>query len=236
MKSLYSLLGITPDASTAQIETAYAELLSELGKNPAEDSNVRLIAAKEAYAVLSDPVKRQQYNQKLFAPEAAVRSTTTFEATPISEPATSGFTKILVISAIVAGGIGYYTHQVKETERLRIEHEHRVKMKAVQVLEQSSQRADSEQNARLERLQKLDEAATARREESEHERFLRESEQQRRENERAERQARQQELAEQRAAEMQKRAEMAEARQRAAKDKDYLQRLERERYGRTLSY
>lgn len=77
VKTLYSILGLAPDASSAQIETAYAELLASLGQQgTGQDDHIRLIAIKEAYSILSDPIKRQVYNQKLFAPETISRRAT----------------------------------------------------------------------------------------------------------------------------------------------------------------
>lgn len=240
MKSLYSILGISPDASAAKIESAYAELLLELGKNPQQDDAIRLTAAKEAYSVLSDPAKRQLYNQKLFAPETIRYDSVGGTPDVIFEPEPSRLKNILLVGTIVLAGIGLYGYQAKEKEKLRIEHEHQVKMKAVQVLESSRDIVATEQEVRLERQRQLDAEARARNERAEHERFIREAERQRVQNERVEQQARQREEEEQRRAEQaeasRKRAEMTEAKQRAAREKAILQQIERDRYGRTISY
>lgn len=125
-KSLYTLLGVRPDASSDQIERAYAELLHQLkdgvDAHPGGDDRIRLIAAKEAYAVLSDPIARQRYNQKLFAPQ-------TVGAVPeiIVEPSNSwGIVKLLVIGSIVIAAIWTYNRNAIEKEKLLIEHEKQI--------------------------------------------------------------------------------------------------------------
>lgn len=240
MKSLYSILGISADASAEKIESAYAELLLELGKNPQHDDTIRLTAIKEAYSVLSDPAKRQLYNQKLFAPQTIRYDSVDDVSCVVSEPDPSRLKSILLVGAIALAGIGLYGYQAKEKEKLRIEHEHQVKMKAVQVLESSRDIVATEQEVRLERQRQLDAEARTRNELAEHERFIREAERQRLQNERVEQQARLREDEERRRAEQNeaslKRAEMLEARQRAAKEKALLQQIERDRYGRTISY
>lgn len=122
-KSLYTILGVRPDASSDQIERAYAELLHELKDgveaNPGGDARIKLIAVKEAYTVLSDPNARQVYNQKLFAPK-----TVGMAPEIIVEPDHSwGLIKLLVIGAIVIAAIWAYNHNAVEKEKLLIEHQ-----------------------------------------------------------------------------------------------------------------
>lgn len=122
-KSLYTLLGVRPDASVDQIEHAYAALLHELqdgsDANPGGDARTRLIAVKEAYTVLSNPVARQVYNQKLFAPQTVGRLPEI-----VMEPANSwGVVKLLIIGAIVISALWIYNRNTIEKEKLLIEHE-----------------------------------------------------------------------------------------------------------------
>lgn len=70
-KDYYRLLQVSPDADQAALKKAYRQLavLWHPDRNP--DSTVaeeRFKAIAEAYAVLSDPVKRQRYDQ--LGPEA----------------------------------------------------------------------------------------------------------------------------------------------------------------------
>lgn len=149
-KSLYTILNVRPDATADQIETAYAELLHQLKDgtedNPGGDDRIRLIAAKEAHSVLSNPITRQQYNQKLLAPR-------TLESVPgviVIEPDNSGgWVKWLLfgIVAIVAYWV-YNTNAVEmEKEKLRIEHEKalqesQLKLEEGRLREQKKQEAE----------------------------------------------------------------------------------------------
>jgi curved DNA-binding protein CbpA len=125
-KSLYTILGVRPDASADQIETAYAQLLHEL-KTEAEtsangDARIRLIAAKEAHTILSNPTSRQIYNQKLFAPQTVGR-------TPeiVMEPAdTWSVGKLLAIGSFAVAGFWIYNNYASEQEKLHLQHEKEV--------------------------------------------------------------------------------------------------------------
>ncbi|NRR28777.1 trypsin-like peptidase domain-containing protein [Oxalobacteraceae bacterium] len=77
-KTLYDVFGVAPDATAAQIAAAYAQRQAAMADQPF-DRNA-LIIAKEAYAVLSNPVKREMYDATLAAarqakpaPQAAAR-------------------------------------------------------------------------------------------------------------------------------------------------------------------
>lgn len=149
-KSLYTILGVRPDASSDQIESTYAEILHHLKdgseSNPGGDDRIRLIAAKEAYDVLSNPAARQRYNQKLFAPEA-------IEAPPtiIIEPDTSwSVAKLLTIGLIVVAAIWLYSHFSVERERMLIEHDKEIADRQNQLEQARQQQQDANQQARQE--------------------------------------------------------------------------------------
>lgn len=172
MKSLYSILGVGPDATRDQIETAHAELLATLREvsvsQQDNDHRTRLIAIREAYSILSDPVARQRYNQKFFAPETSLLSAQNQIA--ISEATDSGgMRKILMIGAIVLSGWALYTYNARERDQLRIKHESEVQMKALQLEEERQKLAADEQEASLERQKKLDAEAQERQQKTENE-------------------------------------------------------------------
>lgn len=243
MKTLYSILGVAPDASAAQIEAGYAELLSQFKDGsacrPGEDNHIRLVAIKEAYSVLSDPVRRQLYNQKLFAPETVARPGVASRLADDEPAERSGVKKILVAGILAIVGLSLYSYNEREREKLRIQHEHEVQLKAVRVLEEAQKQSLAEQDARLERQERIDAQMRERQERADQERFNREVETRRRQNEYAEQQRLQREKNEQRqaqyAAETRRRQEIADAERIARRDKAELQRLEYERYGRVIT-
>lgn len=240
MKSLYSILGIGPDANVAQIETAYAELLTQLADGPAapsdEQQRIRLIAVKEAYAVLSDPIKRQLYNQKLFAPETLLRPL------PESRAAKEAREPHWIRAAQVLGGLliaalAVYTYHAKEQEKLRIQLE--LQRKATELVETEQQQRAEDNEARQLRQQQMDVLARERQDKYERERLNREIDSRQYQNVRAEEQKAQRERYErqqaEREAENRSRREAAEARQQAQREKAELQRMEREHYGKVIT-
>ncbi len=65
MKSLYEILEVSPRASSLVIQAAYRCLAQHYhpDKNPGcEDARERMVNINHAYAVLSDPEKRQKYD------------------------------------------------------------------------------------------------------------------------------------------------------------------------------
>jgi len=151
-KSLYTILGIRPEASADQIEAAYAALLHQLKDgteaSPGGDDRIRLIAAKEAYGILSDPTARQLYNQKLFAP-----TTLGGAARAGAEPSGSwNIVKLLVIGAIVIAAIWTYNLNAIEREKLRVEHEKaivetQIKLEQERMAQQKASQKEAQERA-----------------------------------------------------------------------------------------
>lgn len=241
MKSLYSILGVSPDATAADIETAYAELLGQLADDSAipsdEQRRIRLIAVKEAYAVLTDPLKRQLYNQKLFAPETMIRPAA--DSRPLAVVAESNWIKVVqVLGGLLIAALAVYAYHAKEQEKLRLQQE--LQHKAAELVENEQQRRAEESEARLARQQQQDALARERQEKYDRERLNREIDSRQYQNARAEEQKAQRERYErqqaERDAENRSRREAAEARQQALREKAELQRMERERYGKVITY
>jgi len=64
-RDYYEVLSITPDASAEEIKEAYRRLAFQChpdrnGKS--EEANKRMQQVNEAYAILSDPIKRREYD------------------------------------------------------------------------------------------------------------------------------------------------------------------------------
>src|ERR1700757_780409 len=69
MKTLYDLLGVTPDATHAQVEQGYKRCLDSylarqgIGKPDEETRRMQMI--RDAYLLLCTPQRRQSYDQQL---------------------------------------------------------------------------------------------------------------------------------------------------------------------------
>ncbi|MBW8364289.1 MAG: DnaJ domain-containing protein [Rhizobium sp.] len=220
-KSLYTVLGIRPEASQDQIEAAYAAILEQLKEgtnpNPNADDRVRLIAAKEAYEILSNPVRRQQYNQKIFAPQTVDVP----QAIVIEQAETWTISKVLVVGLIVLAAIGVYGYTTTQREQLRLAHEKEV--------------ADAQARLEQERLeqQKAMMAQQAERERQAADQALRD--QAIRESDAISMRLRQEAMEKQRQEQYQqmrddaaRRQQLAEAQQRALREKQTLQWVENE--------
>lgn len=154
-KSLYTILNIRPDASPDQVETAYAELLHQLKDgteaNPGGDDRIRLIAAKEAYTVLSNPVARQQYNQKLLAPSTLSSGS---GVVVIESAESSGMVKLLLVGVIAIVAIWVYNNNAIELEKTAIEREkavreNQLRVEETQLQRQQQKKQEAEEQARL---------------------------------------------------------------------------------------
>lgn len=242
MKTLYSILGVSPDATADQIEVAYAEWLAKLqedgGTHPEADKRIRLLAIKEAYSVLSDPISRQRYNNKLFA-SGSVGATGSSQFAADRPADSGGILKLIIVGGILLAGLGVYSYNAQQREKLRIEHEREIRLKALRIEEERELRIAEDQAARLARQKQIDEEARERSQRYEHERYMKEvdakqrtlareeeARMQREKNER-QRQAREEE--------MRRSREKAEAERRVAREKMILQQIERERYGRVIT-
>ncbi len=102
--TLYDVLGIEPGASPAEVGAAYEAKKAALAEAMDATSQNELKLARDAHAILSDPAKRAQYDQRLKAEVAQEHRITSYEAAPER----GGALKWLVIAAIVAAGYFAY--------------------------------------------------------------------------------------------------------------------------------
>lgn len=65
MKDFYQILGVTPDAEIVVIKAAYRALISiyHPDRNSDPTTHEKSIAINEAYSVLSDPIKKDEYDK-----------------------------------------------------------------------------------------------------------------------------------------------------------------------------
>src|SRR5690348_15493749 len=71
-RDFYEVLGVSKSATAAEIKSAYRKLALEWhpDRNKAAHANDKFKEINEAYAVLSDPKKKEQYDQFGHAPFA----------------------------------------------------------------------------------------------------------------------------------------------------------------------
>ena len=67
MDNLYHVLGVAPNAGDDEIKKVYRSLAMRFhpDRNPAPGAEVRFKSITKAYEILSDPAKREEYNQSL---------------------------------------------------------------------------------------------------------------------------------------------------------------------------
>lgn len=73
-KNYYVILGISPDSSSSDIKSAYRRLAKEFHPDYYNKTRSPFQAIQEAYAVLSDPRRRRQYDTSIGAVKARSRS------------------------------------------------------------------------------------------------------------------------------------------------------------------
>jgi len=245
LKTLYGILGVGSEATEEQIEKAYASFLSKLQSGaadlPAEEVNNQMIAIREAHTTLTNPILRQRYDQKLTAAsfgDAQVQYSD--NAYAAANESVFGTKTILLIGLIVLAGLFIYNNNAKERERLRIEHEHEVQMKAVQIAEDRQKQEAKVQDFVLDKAGDYAENQQAQMKQQQlrlqQQQFERESAQSQQQDLQRQRLEAQQQQQRQQQEQNRLRQEQQQHQQQLQNDKRYLQQLERDHYGKVITY
>lgn len=207
--NLYELLEINESASTEAISANFKRLqakFSEQAANGDESARNLLIALREAHDTLSDPQRRQRYDQRLAA-RANQAEVLVSERRPIVPI-------VIALAIALLAGFGYAKHSADQ-EKTRLERE-----KVVATAKQAELDAQKEREAR----QAADQAEA--KERSERARDIAYSAQITRDIQRAESQERYNRQREEQQRINEERQRVAEANRQLAKDKAYLRQLE----------
>jgi DnaJ-class molecular chaperone len=65
LQTHYDVLGVSPDDTQDKVHRAYSALLAEFRENPTREMEARVVRARIAHQVLSDPQSRAFYNADL---------------------------------------------------------------------------------------------------------------------------------------------------------------------------
>lgn len=136
MNTLYDILGLSRQATVAQIEQAYKFSMESLASDDSNASPDDILARsrgiKEAYAVLSSPSRRQAYDEKLRLKERVSYEVVEKKSVP--------WLAIAAIAILSATGLGYYkiqAHKQAEAQRMAFETE-KAKIEADQLAQQAA--------------------------------------------------------------------------------------------------
>lgn len=247
--TLYDVLEVSSSASADIIDAAYQRLLEKF--DPARETNtyrpharVQLDAVKQAYLTLGDAEKRALYDRKL-----AMRGTNVHAYAAAAAPANDPFwsvPKMLIAGAIVIGVTGFYFQHQKE--QARIEAEKVIAVAKAQEAEAKARAETEQERLALQRERERDMAARreAAQQRAERDADVRQYQRDARVNDvsnrlftAVDREQARREASQARAEEMRIKREEAQAaaasRQQLARDRAELCRIERERYGRSIS-
>lgn len=216
--TLYDILEVSPVASAETITANFKRLLGKFGSlaaNGDEEATNRMIALKEAYRTLSDPGRRQRYDDGL-----AIRASMVDQSSP-----GYGRSLVWVILIIALGFIGFVTQKhLAEQERLRLQAEQTAA--ALRLAEIEAKREREERLAAQQEEQRQRQVESMER--IEQERAMAYGKQIARDAERAEERERQQQERERQQRVQAERQRQLEAERQLAREKAYLRQLETE--------
>lgn len=226
-KTLYDMLQVQQNATCQEIKEAYAKQMAHYQSEATASSTVdHSKFIKDAYDILSNPVKRKQYDESI-----AVRAAP--QVIFVEETRGLDLKVVGLIGVFVLGGGWYYLDHSREQERLKIE-------RAAQIIQeqQALEKARLEQQALMEQRRLDITEKSVDHQQTLAERRAREQEnryfdQLHRQEEEAERRKKaedeQRRSREQREAELRERRDRAQAQAELMRQKAWADRAERER-------
>ena len=156
-KTLYEVLQVSRSANERVIAAAYQARLAALGSSAAPEVVAEKAVLRDAYAILSDPVRRTLYDQKLR--EDAMRAMASGSDLPPRVPASATLAPALasssssplawmigiaILAAVGIGGAATYWNHKHAQEEARIEEARRVEQK--RLAEEAAQRERENQD------------------------------------------------------------------------------------------
>jgi predicted ribosomally synthesized peptide with SipW-like signal peptide len=241
-KTLYEVLQVARNASPEVIKSAFETRMGALAGNAAPEVLAERTLLQDAYAILSDPVRRKLYDDKMR--EQALRAagsggdalaskrSTVFAASADSDDTAQStplgwMVGIAVLGAVVIGGTWTYFNNTQAKEALRIEEMRRAEQ--ARLAEEAALRQREQAEWAKAQAEKRQDEAEWRRQEQERRRDAMYLQQQSRQQQMD---ARQRAQEEQRAKYEQQRAEQESLRRsqmELERQRRYLQELERSR-------
>lgn len=247
-KTLYDVLEVSPSASDEIIRAAYERLIAKFDPLAPEnagkaDVRFRHEAVKDAFLTLANPAKRQQYDRSL-----AARATSGYAVIEEPEPFWT-MPKIVVAGLIVVALGGWYWNHVQTEKQLAAEREiaaARAREAEARAKEEAARAEQARLDAAEERRRQLQESRARAemdraRSNFEREQRMREASarmdqnRQKYEEVSRERTSRMQEQMAERERQRRDLAAQEAARRQAAREREELCRIERERYGKAIS-
>lgn len=228
-RTLYDILEVSNSASPESIRAAYERLSQKIDPSAGADARVQHDAVKEAFFTLNNAEKRAQYDKKL-----ELRAATSMQRIEVVQPFWT-LPKLIVLGVVVLGLGGYYYKHQQEQARIEAE-----KVIAMAKAKEAEEKARAEAEAAQLALQRERDAKNeARRQYYEQQQAVRQYQSDSRVGAvygraigNADQQSAQRAEANRRAEEARA---AAAARQQLARDRAELCRMERERYGRSIS-
>lgn len=221
--SLYDLLEVSATASPESIAASHQRLRAHFLAQQAagdEDATNRLIALREAFTTLSDPVRRQAYDDRLAARSAGE---------PMAEEPPRSFAKILIgVALIGACGFGYAKYQANQEQKMALEKEKAAAAVRLAEIEAQRERERAERELREARQAEYQRSREEARERAERERDLAYGRQISRDIQRGEAMALREKQREEQQRQREEQQRHYEAERRLAQEKAALRRMEAE--------